>query len=429
MSQRPPTPAETRPAAPAERETRLSLAKRFPVFESLEFRDFRWMWLGSFASFTAMNMQMITRGWLVLKLTDNSPLMLSLTMVSFAAPVTFVSLIGGALADRISKKRMVMLSTSGNVLLTMLLATLDITGVVAFWHLMVLGVMNGSLMAFNMPSRQAMISEIVPESKLMNAISLNNSAMNLTPHRRPAIAGVLIIYIDTYGVFYLISGIYVFAVLSVARITPGTGQAPKSRKGMGGYIREGLAYVAGNPTLLGLIVMSFIPVLFGFSYYALMPAWAKEALDVGSEGVGMLMMLMGIGALVGTLMLASMSGMRRRGAFLLASCVAWGIALAIFSQATSYALAVPFLLFIGLVSSLFMSLNMTLVQLYTAPEMRGRVMSIGMMTFGVMPLSAVPFGALAEAIGTGDALMVSGILLAVLTVAFGIGYPSFLRIA
>ena len=119
----------------------------------------------------ALNMQMITRGWLVLRLADDSPLSLSLVMVSFAAPMTFVSLVGGVLADRIPRKRMVIFSQGGNALLTLLVATLDITGIVAFWHLIVLGVLNGSLMAFNMPSRQAMISDIVPEDRLMNAIS------------------------------------------------------------------------------------------------------------------------------------------------------------------------------------------------------------------------------------------------------------------
>ena len=385
------------------------------------------MWLGSFASFMALNMQMITRGWLVLRLADDSPLSLSLVMVSFAAPMTFVSLIGGALADRISRKRMVMFSQAGNAILALLVATLDITDVVEFWHLMVLGVLNGSLMAFNMPSRQAMISDTVPEDKLMNAISLSNSAMNLTRILGPALAGILILYIDTAGVFFLISGIYVFATLSIVTINAGTKPASSSRRGMTGDIREGLAYVLGDPTLKGLILIGFIASLFGFSYFALLPAWGREALDVGSADLGILMMLMGIGALVGTLILASMSHIKRRGAILLAACVVWGIGLALFSQSTSFTFAVPFLLVIGLVSSLFMSLNMTLIQVYAAREMRGRVTSIMMMTFGLMPLSALPFGALAEWQTTPFALMVSGILLAVFTLIFIFAYPSLRR--
>ena len=376
-----------------------------------------------------MNMQMITNGWLVLRLADDSPLALALVMMSFAAPMTFMSPIGGALADRISRKRILMLSQGGNAVLTILLATLDVTGVVTFWHLMAIGVANGSMMAFNMPSRTAIISDIVPENRLMNAISLNNSGMNLTRIVGPAVAGVLIVFIDTAGVFYLVGAIYVVAFFLVAGIRVDSAVSTSARKGVFDDIREGADYAMRHQTLRGLIIMAFIPVLFGFSYFALLPAWAREALDVGSEDLGVLMMVMGVGALIGSLALASMTNFKKRGLLLLAASLGWGVSLAAFSQVTSYALAVPLLLVMGLLSSGFMSLNMTLTQLNTSPEMRGRIMSINMMTFGLMPLSALPFGALAEKIGTPDALGLSGVLLAAFTVLFALAYPSFRRIA
>ena len=402
---------------------------RYSIFESLRYQDFRWMWAGSFVSFMAMNMQMITRSWLVVRLTDDSPLFLSLSMVSFAVPVTFVSLIGGALADRVPRRRLVIISQSGNALMTLLLAILDVTGLVVFWHVMAMGVVNGSLMAFNMPSRQAIISEIVPERRLMNAISLNNSSMNLTRVVGPALAGFLILLVDTAGVFFVVSAIYLFSTLSMTMVRAGTKPAGRSGKGMTGDIREGLAYAIGDRTLRGLIIMNFIPVLFGFSYYALLPAWAREALDVQADDLGILMMLMGVGALTGTLILASMGSFRRRGGFLLISCLVWGITLAVFARMESFGPTIPLLIFIGLVSSVFMSLNMTLTQVYSAPQMRGRVMSIAMMSFGLMPLSAVPFGVLAEFTGTPFALMLSGIMLSVFTLLFAVAYPSFRRIA
>ena len=386
------------------------------------------MWLGSLGSFMAMNMQMITRGWLVLRLADDSPLALALVMMSFSLPMTFVSLIGGALADRISRKRIVILSQVGNILLTATVATLDITGIITFWQLLIIGFVNGSLMAINMPSRQAIISDIVPERSLMNAISLGNSAMNATRIVGPAMAGLLIIWIDTSGVFYLISGIYVFAVISIAMIDAGKEPVSRSRKSITGDIREGLAYVFGAPALLGMVTLSLIASLFGFSYFALLPAWAREALDVQADALGYLLMIMGIGALIGTLALAAIPKIKRRGILLLASCVGWGIGLAVFSQATSYAVAVPLLLFTGLSSSVFMSLNMTLMQINASPEMRGRVMSISMMTFGVQPLGAVPLGALAEYTSTPDALLFSGGLLIGVTLLFSVFYTGLRRI-
>ena len=158
---------------------------------------------------------------------------------------------------------------------------------------------------------------------------------------------------------------------------------------------------------------------------ALVPAWAREALAIESDGLGILLMLMGIGATIGTLLLASIGNIPRRGMVMLGASLAWGISLAIFAQLTSFTVAIPFLIFIGLTSSMYMSLNMTMVQIKADPEMRGRTMSIAMMTFGMMPLSAVPFGILAEKIGTPDSLTISGILLAVFTIGFALINKNF----
>ena len=259
-------------------------------------------------------------------------------------------------------------------------------------------------------------------------MALQSSAMNSSRIIGPAVAGFLIIFIDTWGVFYLIGGAYVVAVVTASMIGAGSEPTSKKSRGMGGDIKEGFSYSFKNPTLLALLVISFIPVLFGMAYQALLPAWAREALDVGSEDLGILMMLMGVGALVGTLVLASLKNFKQRGIMLMVACAVWGLVLAFFAQTTSFVVAVPLLVLMGFVSSIFMSLNMTLLQVYSSPEMRGRVMSIAMMTFGIMPLSAVPFGLLAEGIGTPDSLMISGILLLAFTVVFYFAYPAFRRI-
>ena len=405
------------------------LLLRSSTLESFQIRDYRWLWASSFASVMGMNMLMITRGWLVLRLTDDSPLKLALVLVSMAVPMTAMSLIGGALADRVPKKRLLAWGQGGNALLTLAVATLDFTGLIAFWHLLITGVLTGTLMAILMPSRMAIISDVVPEDKLMNGIALANSGWNLSSILGPAMAGVLIVYMGTEGVLYLIAGGYVLSTLTILMVKAGSTASARSGKGMAGDIREGLGYVAASPTLLGLMVMALITSLFGMTYYMLLPAWAREALDVRSDGLGMLMMTLGVGALVGTITLASLQNFRRRGVLLLVSCVAWGTALAVFSQTTTYQVAVPLLLFIGLSSALFRALSMTLMQLHASPKMRGRVMSIAMMTFGIMPLSALPFGAIAERWGTPDALLLSGALLALFTVAFIFAYPRFRAIA
>ena len=376
----------------------------------------------------AMNMQMITRGWLVLRLENDSPLALVLVMVSFAAPMTVVSLVGGALADRFPKKNLIIVSQSGNAVMTFGLAMLDASGEIWFGAVLIIGVINGSMMAINMPSRQAIISDIVPESKLMNAVALNNSAMNLTRIIGPAIAGFLIVFIDTSGVFYLISAIYVLSALSLLMVKTNSVQERSSKKSVGKDIFEGLRYVWSDVHLRGLILMAFLPSLFGFTLFALLPVWAREALNVNSSDLGILMTMMGVGALIGTLGLAAVRKFDKRGILLLGLGVFWGISLVGLANSMIFPVAVPFLIIIGLVSSIYMSLNMTLTQLSATPEMRGRVMSIMMMTFGLMPIGALPFGTIAEYIGTANSLTISGILLSLLTLAFAFAYPAFKRI-
>ncbi len=424
-----PPPSTATRARPRPSHSPVQSLLASPIFETLQIRDFRWIWIGSFISFMAMNMQMITRGWLVLRLENDSPLALVLVMVSFAAPMTIVSLVGGALADRFSKKYLIIISQTANAVMTFVLAMMDASGAIWFGAVLIIGVVNGAMMAINMPSRQAIISDIVPESRLMNAVALNNSAMNLTRIIGPAMAGFLIIFIQTSGVFYLISIIYVFSALSLLMVRVDTAQSKSAKKSVGKDIVEGLRYVWNDVNLRGLILMAFIPSLFGFTLFALLPVWAREALNVNSSDLGILMTMMGVGALIGTLGLAAIRRFSHRGLLLLGCGIVWGIMLVGLANSQIYPVAMPFLLIIGLISSVYMSLNMTLTQLSAAPEMRGRVMSIMMMTFGLMPIGALPFGTIAEYIGTANALTISGALLALLILAFGLAYPAFRRIA
>lgn len=376
----------------------------------------------------AMNMQMITRGWLVLRLENDSPFALTLVMASFAAPMLVVSLLGGALADRFPKKQLIIFSQGANAILTFVLAMMDASGTIWFGALLVIGVLNGSMMAINMPSRQAIISEIVPEGRLMNAVALNNSAMNLTRILGPAIAGFMILFFGTSGVFYVVSVIYVLSALTLLMVKTEHKVSDTPRKSMLEDITEGLKYVWGDVRLRGLIIMAFIPSMFGFTLFALLPAWAREALNVTSSDLGLLMMYMGIGALVGTMGLASIRKSSNRGMLLLVCGILWGVSLMGLSQSVSVLMAFPFLVAIGFISSIYMSINMTLTQVHALPAMRGRVMSLMMMTFGLMPIGALPFGSMAEVIGTPNALTLSGLALAVLTLIFAFTYTAFRRI-
>ncbi|MEE2885416.1 MAG: MFS transporter [Chloroflexota bacterium] len=404
------------------------------VLDSFSTPGFRWMWLGSFTSYLSMSMQMTTRAWLVMQITTDSPMALAWTMVSFAFPLTFVSLIAGALADRMPRRTIVIVTQTGNMSLAILLGVLDMIGIVSFWHLILIGLASGSLMALNMPSRQAMISELVPENKLMNAISLNNAAMNITGMIGPAVAGFLIVFFGkfyesgTYGVFFVIGATYAFSAVSVAMVNVGRRPSVNSGNSVLTDISAGLVYAKEHLVLRKVVILVFMTVITGTAYWPLMPAWAREVLDVGADGLGILNSATGLGSLVGSLALASVLGAKNRGFLLQVTCVCWGVVIAIFAQTTAFGQAMPLLVLMGIFSAMFMSLNMTLLQTYSDPEMRGRVVGLGMMSWGLMPLGAIPFAWIASMFDTSVALTFSGVLLAISAIVFWVIYPDFRKI-
>lgn len=414
------------------------IARRTSILQSLEYRDFRWLWLGSLVAYMSLNLWMLNRSWLVVILEDNSPLALALVMMSFAVPMTFVSPIGGVLADKWSRKKLIASSQIGSAIVTFVLGVLDLAGLIQFWHILASGVLNGMMMAINVPSRQAIISDIVPKESLMNAISLNNSAMSITRILGPALGGFLIVYFvdwipfmesGTAGVFFLISAIYIFAALSILRIKSDViiqNDKPKSS-----FIKElfsGLVYVLHHKIIRVVLFVNLVGSLFGWAFMTLMPAWARVVLDVNADDLGILLTVIGVGSLVATVWLASLSNFKYRGALLIASCLLWGLSLALISKMDQLYIVYPLLLFIGVASGIFMSLGMTLMQFYSEPEMRGRVMSVAVMPFGISSMAAVPFGIIATKIGIQNSLMISGILLVFFTVVILSIFPFFRKV-
>ena len=414
------------------------IARRATILESLQYRDFRWLWLGSLVAYMSLNLQMLNRSWLVVILEDNSPLALALVMMSFALPMTFVSPIGGVLADKWSKKKLIAASQIGSAVVTFGLGILDFTGVIQFWHLLASGLLNGVMMAINVPSRQAIVSDIVPKEALMNAISLNNSAMSITRILGPALGGFMIVYFvdwipllesGTAGVFFVIAAVYIFAALSILRIkTDVIIEKDKVKSSFGKDLFSGLIYVLHHKIIRVVLFVNLIGSVFGWAFMTLMPAWARVVLNVNADDLGILLTVIGVGSLVATLGLASLSNFKYRGILLIASCLLWGLSLALISKIDQFYIVYPLLLFIGIASGIFMSLGMTLMQYYSEPEMRGRVMSVAVMPFGVSSMSAVPFGMIATKIGIENSLMISGILLVFFTILIVLVFPFFTKV-
>jgi len=398
---------------------------RATMFSSLRYRDYRFLWVANLCATFAMQMSQVGRGWLVYAMTG-SAVKLAWVMVAFMAPTVVFSLLGGVLADRAPKKAIMAISQSVNCASTIALATIIITDYVAFWHFIAFGLLNGTVLSLSMPARQSMIPFIVDQRDIFNAMALSSASMNLSRVLGPSVAGAVIALVaggdtgSTLGVgivFYVIAGLYGVSALSNLMLDNAGLPKSEAATSVAREVGDGLAYIWRHPVLRSLFGATFLTMMFGMPVQFLMPAFNQDALAGGPDGLGLLMGAMGVGAITGSLILARMGEVRRKGVWLLGMAFAWGVATWVFAGAGRMTHALPLVAVVGLFSSTFMAMNMSLIQLTVDDVMRGRVMSVMMMTFGLMPIGVVPISFLAEVSSIGVALAVCGLVLCGVTAA------------
>ena len=387
------------------------------TFSSLRIRDYRWLWIGYLFSFGAIMMQMVARGWLVVELTD-STFLLSLVWSMWGFSVLIFSPLGGVVADRMDKRNLLILTQAGVGAITAVIAVLIHLDLIEFWHLLAGSFLSGVIFSFMMPARQAFIADLVGDRELMNAIALSTSAMNLMRVAAPAIGGVLVELIDVSGVYWIIVSLYIFVLASLLMIKPrGAVLATDRREGMFQELVGGFRHVWERRALVSLLVFAFLSVFLGWNYVAFMPAIAADVLKTGPSGFGVLMAASGVGALIGSLGVASLGDYRWKGALMTGALIAFAFALIAFAFVSDYQIAIGLIGVVGLTSFAFMTVNNTLIQILAAPHMRGRIVSLLMMTWGFQSFGVLPFGFLADQVSIGFAIGLGGALLLLGTLA------------
>jgi MFS family permease len=383
------------------------------TFQALEHDAFRTLWLGMLASYLAMQMSLIARGYLAFQISGSATA-LGLVTMARGLPQLFLSPFGGVAADRIDKRRMLIVTQVSMSALAVLTATLIALDVIRIWQLVVIGLCEGVVWAFNMPSRQAIVAEVVPDDHLMNAIALNSSAMNFTRIAGPAAAGLLMsaAWFGVGGVFYLVAIAYTVFVFALFNLPRERNVTTKPAGSVFGQMASGFTYTWRNRPLLLLMVMAFVPILFGMSYQTLLPVFQERVLNVGVGGLGMLSAFAGAGALIGSLTLASVSGIRRKEPLQIGFGIAFGVALILFALSSSFPLSLLFILGVGLCGNAYTALNNTLIMTTTDRAYHGRVMSIYMMTWSLSPLASLPIGAAVDAFGAQTVVAVFGCIVA-----------------
>jgi MFS family permease len=390
------------PAVAGAMETPTGVAtaapRRLAMFDALRVRDFRLLWFGLLVSNIGTWMQMIGQGWLVLQLT-NSPFWLGMVAFSRAVPVIAFSLFAGVLADRVDRRRLLLVTQSIVGVLALLLAVLTSLGVVRIWQIMLIGFLSAATMSFDMPARQALVPDMVGKDRLMNAVGLNSAAFNGAGIIGPSLAGLAIGAIGVAGCFYINAVSYLAVVAAVWALRT-RGKGGTRRGGMWDSLTEGLRYIRRNRVVFALFAIVAIPSLLGRPYQQLMPVFARDVLHSGPQGYGALMAASGVGALIGALATASFGAFGRKGLIMLGATVTFGLVLVAFALSRHFWLSLGLLVLAGGGSTLYMGAVNTLLQTTVPADFRGRIMSVySLIMGGFMPLGGMLLGSAATLIG------------------------------
>jgi MFS family permease len=408
----------------ADRFANLHLGWHWPeALRAMRHRNFRLYFFGQLVSLIGSWMQTTAQQWLVYRLTGSQ---LSLGLVTFAGfiPVLLLSLFMGVVVDRVSRRRLLLLTQSWFLLLALALAVLTFLGIVQYRHIIVLALLLGIGNALDMPARQAFNLDMVEHDDLFNAIALNSSVFNGARIIGPAIGGLVIASWGEGTAFGLnaVSFLAVIAGLLMMSLPPF--QRPAQRDTGLGDLKRGLAYLVGDRQVLGLVTMVAAFSLIGFPYAVLLPVFAQDVLRIGVQGYGILLGAQGVGALAAALSLAILGDRRPKGRLLWLSrwMLVAAVALLGFSRTTALSMLALALAGFALISQL--AVTNTLIQLAVPDDLRGRVLSAYTWALGgFWPLGALLIGALGSWLGAGNAVLVSAGGCLVLTVVGTVVFP------
>ncbi len=394
---------------------------------AMRHRDFRYLWLGNSIIMGGNQATFIAAGYLAYELTD-SALILGVVSMGFALPMLTLSLFGGALSDRVPRRRIIQI---GQLLIAASAASVVVAlylGVVAWGHLLAASAVQGVAFAFVVPARQSLIVDIVGDDLAGNAVALVSISFSLTSLLGPALAGIMYDAVGPFGVYVavLVADLLAVACTGLVR-QPGK---PGSRsRGARSFLRDigaGLRYARNDKMVVALIVVALAFTVLAMPYRSLLPVLVVDVYGQGPRTLGLLSSMVGLGAILGSSYVA-WAGRRCRGTLLLGGAVASGVGLVLIGAVPVLPMAAALTAMIGIGDALRRALNQALLLEVADAEYRGRVVSIYAMNFGLTPAGALPAGALAELLGVRLALAIFGVLLVGLAVIIALRSPRLLR--
>jgi MFS family permease len=369
------------------------------VFPALRHRNFRLYLAGQAVSLVGTWLQSVAQSWLVYRLTA-SPLLLGLTGFAGQAPVFFLAVVGGTVADRVDKRRLLVGTQGASAACAAALAALTLSGHVTIAHVLAIAAALGATNAFDIPTRQAFVVEMVGRADLPNAIALNSSAVNAARIAGPALAGILVGLVGEGWCFAINAASFAAVIVALLSMRLGPRVARREERSAASEIREAAVFALAHPPIRDLLVLLGVVSVVGMPYTVLMPVFADRVLGGGAGTMGVLLGAAGVGALSAALVLAMRASPRGLGRWVAGSAIGFGVALVAFSLARSLALACLALLLAGFCLMTQMAASNTLLQVLTPDALRGRIMAFySMMFMGMAPFGALGAGAAAARMG------------------------------
>ncbi len=370
-----------------------------------------------------MGGQQVLRSWLVFDLTQ-SELALGMISAVVAVPMLLMAPIGGAVADRLDRRRLVAGGQAVVVAAEAAVLGLLVAGVLVYWHLLVLAAVMGVVFPFIMPARQAIVADVVGRDRMSNAMALNMAAVNTTRVLGPAAGGFLIGAVGLGRAYGINVGLFIAALSFMGGVRPSKAAGDSRSLSMRRNIADGFRYVGENRLVLVLLFFGLVPMFLALPFQSLLVVFARDVWDAGPQGFGMLSASAGVGGVVGAVIVAWRSSSRRRLRTMMVSVFGFGVALLLFALSPSFWLALPLAFLATLFVSLFGALNNTAIQLLIPDRVRGRVSSFLMMSFSLPLLGTLPVSAVAEVWGAPIAVAGGSVLAVVAAVVFYLASPA-----
>ena len=366
-------------------------------FLSLSNRNFRFLFFGTVLFMGSMQMQMLAVGYLTYDIT-RSALLLGVVQSGFAPSMLVLALFGGAIADRIDRRRIILAAQVWEAAMYLVIAVIILIDIVTWYHLLAMMVFDGIMFSFLGPARQAIIPQMVGKEMVTGALAMSAAAMSLMTLTTPAIAGWLYAWLGPEGVFFITAVMALLAALLTRFIPPVPPSGASQKKTIMADIRDGLVYIRQTKLVMVLLIMGGATALFAMPFKHLLPVLMVEIYDRGPEAMGLMLSFMGLGSLIGALSIASM-GRWKRGLVLISGTLVTGVGLSLIAAIPMYYAAVGLTVLIGLGDSTRRTLYNAILVEHTEDSYRGRVMSVWMLNFSLMPLGMLPGGLVADWLG------------------------------